>query len=108
VASLFLGAHGFYLLRVIGKPSGYIENTTVLVKRGAYRYIRHPLYASLLWFAWGVFFKSPSLVGGALALVATGSLMATARVEEGENLRKFGAEYAAYMKETKLFVPFLL
>ena len=108
MASLFLVAHGFYLLRVIGKPSGYIENTTVLVKRGAYRYIRHPLYASLLWFAWGVFFKSPSLVGGALALVATGSLMATARVEEGENLRKFGAEYAAYMKETKLFVPFLL
>lgn len=54
--SLILSVHGFYLLRVIGKPKHRIENTTTLgfentttlVIVGAYKYIRHPLYSSLL------------------------------------------------------------
>lgn len=107
IASLFLVVHGFYLLRQIGKPDGAIENTTILVTRGAYKYIRHPLYSSLLWLAWGIFFKAPSWLGGALTLVATTALFATARVEEAENLRKFGDEYAAYIEATKMFIPLL-
>jgi protein-S-isoprenylcysteine O-methyltransferase Ste14 len=35
-------------------------------------------------------------------------LVATARVEEAENLRFFGEEYQEYMKRTKMFVPYLL
>jgi len=108
IASAGLAIHGFHLLHAIGKPSGDFEATTHLVRVGAYRYIRHPLYASLLWLAWGVFFKLPSLPGGALALAATGFLYATARVEEAENLRRFGTEYLDYMDETRMFVPFVL
>ncbi len=107
LASLFLAVHGFYLLRVIGQPEGKFENTTTLVTAGAYRYIRHPLYASLLFLGWGAFCKQPSLLGGFLVLATTAFLVATARVEEAENRRKFGAEYAAYMKTTKMFIPFL-
>lgn len=33
-------------------------------------------------------------------------MIATARVEEAENLQKFGEDYAAYMKTTKRFIPF--
>ena len=106
-ASVFLAVHGVHLLRVIGKPQGQFENTTTLVKLGAYKFIRHPLYSSLLLLAWGVFFKHPSLLGGALALMATVFLVATARVEEMENSNKFGGEYAAYMKATKMFIPFV-
>lgn len=105
--SLFLVVHGFYLLRTLGRPDKGIDHTTTLVIRGVYRYIRHPLYASLLWLGWGVFFKDPSLVGGILALVASVSLIATARVEEAENLRKFGTDYSTYMKSTRMFIPFL-
>jgi len=107
LASLFLAVHGFYLLRVVGRPEGKFENTTTLVTVGAYRYIRHPLYASLLFLGWGAFCKQPSLLGGFLALAATAFLVATAKVEEAENRRKFGADYAAYMKTTKMFIPFL-
>ncbi len=106
-SSLILAVHAFYLLRVIGRPKGGIEHTTTLVMLGAYKYIRHPLYASLLLLGGGVFFKDPSLLGGVLALAATAFLIATARVEETENLPKFGADYAAYMKATKRFLPFL-
>ena len=104
-ASLALAAHGFYLLMVIGKPEGHFENTTAIVMLGAYKYIRHPLYASLILFAWGTFFKVISLQGVMLATVVTALLFATARVEESENLHKFGEEYAAYMVKTKMFVP---
>jgi protein-S-isoprenylcysteine O-methyltransferase Ste14 len=107
VASLFLVLHGFHLLRVVGRPEGKIENTTTLVRVGAYKYIRHPLYGSLLLLAWGIFFKDPSWLGGALAVVASLTLWATAKVEEAENLARFGASYAAYIKTTKRFIPFL-
>ncbi len=107
VASIFLAIHGFYLLRAIGKPTDGFEATTNLVRKGAYRYIRHPLYSSLLLFTWGVFLKEVSLLSTILVLIATAALIATAKVEEGENLRKFGEEYADYKRETRMFIPFL-
>jgi protein-S-isoprenylcysteine O-methyltransferase Ste14 len=113
--SLFLAVHGFYLLRVIGKPKRRIEktanlefeNTTTLVIVGTYKYIRHPLYSSLLLLGWGVFFKNLSLLSSILALITSAFLIATAKVEEAENLEKFGPHYAVYMKATKMFIPFL-
>ena len=107
LSSLILAMYGFYLLRVLGRPKAGIENTTVLVMVGAYKYIRHPLYASLLLLGWGVFFKDPSLLGGILVVMTSIFLIATAKVEETENLQKFGDDYAAYMKTTKMFIPFL-
>jgi len=107
LSSLVLAVHGFYLLREIGRPEGSFENTTTLVRRGAYRYIRHPLYGSLFLLGWGAFLKDPSLSGGLLILATCVFLVATARVEEAENLQKFGADYAAYVKATRMFIPFL-
>lgn len=106
-ASLALAIHGFYLLVVVGKPKENFENTTAMVMLGAYRYIRHPLYASLILLVWGVFFKDVSLQGLMLTAVASVFLFTTARVEEFENLHKFGEDYASYMTKTKMFIPFL-
>ncbi len=107
-ASLLLALHGFTLLIAIGKPKVYFENTTVLVTLGAYRVIRHPLYASLILFLWGTFCKAPSLQGVLLSVVGTVFLFATAKVEELENIHRMGDEYVAYMKQTKMFIPHLL
>jgi len=115
IISLFLVIHGFQLLRRVGKPDSKrndpslvgIEKTTRLVSVGAYRYIRHPLYSSLLYGAWGVFFKHPSWAGISLAVITTFFLTVTAKTEEAENIRFFGAAYQSYMKQTKMFVPFL-
>jgi protein-S-isoprenylcysteine O-methyltransferase Ste14 len=98
---------GFYLLHVIGRPKSGIESTTTLVKIGAYKYIRHPLYSSLLFLIWGVFFKDITPVGGVIASVSTALLIVIAKMEETENIQKFGAEYTAYMKSTRMFIPFL-
>ena len=83
------------------------EKTTTLVTTGVYQYIRHPLYSSLLLLAWGVFFKAPDWLGAVLLLAATLCLFATAKADEAECTRFFGPSYQAYMKRTKMFVPFL-
>jgi protein-S-isoprenylcysteine O-methyltransferase Ste14 len=83
------------------------EKTTQLVTSGIYKYIRHPLYSSLLLLTWGIFFKLPSFAGGILALTATLFLIATAKADEDECIKFFGTEYQNYMKHTKRFIPFL-
>lgn len=108
MGSAVLAIHGFYLLRLIGKPVGSIEKTTELVQVGAYRYIRHPLYASLLLFALGAFLKDVSLSASFLFVIVFVFLYATARAEERQNLETFGVEYAEYIRRTKMFIPFLL
>ena len=116
LTSIFLVIHGVRLLRLIGKPNQNLpdnellcfEKTTRLVTVGAYKYIRHPLYSSLLFLAWGAFLKQPaSLPGLLLALIASFFLVLTAKSDESECLLHFGEEYRIYMLETKRFVPFL-
>ena len=115
VASIVFVVLGLRLLRTIGQQDGQrkdpallgLERTSRLVTSSLYRYIRHPLYSSLLFLAWGMFFKSPSWLDGGLALLCTLFLTATARVEEQENMRFFGDEYAAFMKHSKMFIPFI-
>jgi protein-S-isoprenylcysteine O-methyltransferase Ste14 len=114
-ASIGLAIEGFRLLRIVGRPAPTaalttnlpFENTTTLVTVGAYRFIRHPLYASLLAFVWCAYLKNPSSIAGiVLAFAATGFLLATALAEERENLASFGPAYAAYMQQTRRFIPF--
>ena len=107
VSSLALAIHGFYLLHQIGKPASGIEDTTTLVINGAYKYIRHPLYSSLLLFAWGAFCKDFSILSLILVLIASIFIILTAKFEETENLARFGDDYAKYIKKTKMFIPFL-
>jgi protein-S-isoprenylcysteine O-methyltransferase Ste14 len=84
-----------------------IEKTTRLVTTGIYRHIRHPLYSSLLLLAWGVFFKKPGWLACCLAVGACAFLLATAKAEEDENTRYFGTAYREYMRQTKMFIPFI-
>jgi len=84
-----------------------MEKTSKLVTVGLYGYIRHPLYSSLLCLAWAMFFKSPSWLEAALALLCTLFLTTTAYAEERENIIYFGDEYVEYMKRSKRFIPFV-
>jgi protein-S-isoprenylcysteine O-methyltransferase Ste14 len=109
-------AFGIRSLRDQGKPVAQrdaepqllaFEKTSTLVTTGIYHYIRHPLYSSLLLLTWGIFFKDPSGSGALLALAATLFLIATARADEAECIRFFGLPYQTYMKQTRMFVPFV-
>jgi protein-S-isoprenylcysteine O-methyltransferase Ste14 len=115
-ASIGLAVEGFRLLRRMGRPAPTaarstnlpFENTTTLVTVGVYRFIRHPLYASLLALVGCAYLKNPLSISCIVpALGASDFLIATATAEERENLARFGAAYADYMKRTHRFVPFL-
>lgn len=115
--ALYLLLHGLFLLRMRGghAPQRQVEaanfafeNTARLVQEGLYRYIRHPLYASLLLLTWGLFCKHPQWLELPLALLGSLALVLTARVEERENLATFGIEYRVYMQRSRMFLPFML
>ncbi len=116
IISLFLVLPGVRLLHQKGmaneqqrsEPLLGFEKTTVLVTDGVYHYIRHPLYSSLLFLTWGIFFKDPSPFGVLLGLAATMFLILTARAEEREDISYFGEAYREYMQRTKMFVPYVL
>jgi len=107
ICSLVLAVHGFRILRVHGRPKGGFEQTTALVAEGAFRYVRHPMYGSLLLLAFGALLKSISWLGAGLAVVTTLCLVLTALAEEQENLARFGPSYAAYRARTRMFIPWL-
>jgi protein-S-isoprenylcysteine O-methyltransferase Ste14 len=118
--SIFMAIHGFWLLKQVGKPQKFakngppefaanyaFENTSILVTIGAYRYIRHPLYSSLLLLGMGAYFKDVSIFATILLVVEIIFLYFTARIEEKENLIRFGESYAVYMKHTRMFIPLI-
>lgn len=116
-ASLIPLGFGVKELRARGKPVEVregdpsllaFEKTTALVTTGIYRYIRHPLYSSLLLLAWGIFFKNPSWFGSGLLALGTLFLVLTARADEAECQKFFGTVYHDYIKKTKMFIPFVI
>lgn len=108
ILSLYPVSVGFYLLKREGNPDSNFENTSKLVKSGIYGYIRHPLYLSVFIFGMGVLFKDPESIQIMLGIVIFISIIITSGVEEKEMIAKFGDEYKDYMKETKMFIPFIV
>jgi protein-S-isoprenylcysteine O-methyltransferase Ste14 len=104
----FLRTQGRQADKREGDPSLYgFEKTTNLVTSGIYKYIRHPLYCSLLLLTWGIFFKHITLTAATLAVTATIFLVFTAKADEAECTRFFGSQYQEYMKRSKMFIPYI-
>ena len=115
IISVYLVIAGVILLKRIGKPDKSRENealfkfeqTTELVDTGIFKYIRHPLYSSLIFITWGIFLKNPTLVLFVVSIISTVSLYLTAIYDEKECIIYFGAKYKDYMKRSKRFIPYI-
>lgn len=106
--SIYPVVAGYLLLKREGKPSVNFENTSKLVKSGIYGYIRHPLYLSVFLFGTGIMLKDLHSVQLSLGTINLIAVFLTAKIEENEMIAKFGDEYREYMKETKMFIPYIL
>ncbi len=106
--SAYLALASYILLKIIGKPEGHFEYTTELVTTGLYRFIRHPMYGALLFFAIGAWLKQPLYWPAAVIfVVVVVALFFTTKAEEQDMIEAFGQRYADYMKTTKRFIPFV-
>lgn len=113
--SIYSVIAGVILLKKVGKPGAnrdeetlyQFEKTSDLVELGIYKYIRHPLYSSLLFLAWGIFMKNPTTSLFIVAMLSSVCLYLTAIFDEKECLVFFGDRYKEYMKRTKRFIPFI-
>jgi len=106
-ASAVLPVYGWATLRDRGRPKGHFENTRKLVTAGPYRYIRHPMYASLVCLGWGAYLKDVTAGGTLLVVLATVFAVVLARVEEAEMRLKFGRAYDKYIRRTAMFFPYV-
>jgi protein-S-isoprenylcysteine O-methyltransferase Ste14 len=107
IGSVYPGIAGYLTLKTKGEAKDHFENTTVLVRSGIYKYIRHPLYCSLLLLGTGIMFKDPGSVQVITGIINIIAIYFTGRIEEKEMISKFGNQYIEYMKSTKMFIPFL-
>jgi protein-S-isoprenylcysteine O-methyltransferase Ste14 len=108
IFSAYIAIAGYFILKRRGKPDSNFENTSVLVKTGLYRYIRHPLYLSIFLLGTGIMLKQTGILQISFGIINLIAIFLTARIEEKEMIAKFGDEYRVYILETKMFIPFLL
>jgi protein-S-isoprenylcysteine O-methyltransferase Ste14 len=118
--SIFLLIPAVRLMKKMGKPKENrsdipadstlyaFEKTSELIQTGIFKYIRHPMYGSLLFLTWGVCLKNPELTLILISILSTIFLYVTAKTEEKEDIKYFGDEYRKYIKKSKMFVPYIL
>lgn len=116
IISAYLAITGIILLKKATKPEKLriddalfkFEKTTELVDYGIYKYIRHPLYSSLIFLNFGVYFKNTNNQLLIIAVISTVFLYLTAFFDEKECIQYFGKKYEDYIKRSKMFIPFML
>jgi len=85
----------------------YADQT--LVTGGPYRFVRHPLYASLIWMIYGaaLAYLNP-LAALENAIIFVPAMIYRARQEEAMLEQRFGEAYILYKRRTGRFLPYCL
>lgn len=115
LSSFTLALSGLWIMFRKGKASKlrnekelfHFERTTRLIQEGAYKHIRHPLYASLTYLTWGILLKQMTIILLLVTIFSTVLFYITMRIEEEESKAYFGKAYKEYMQKTKRFIPFI-
>ncbi|MCA1790286.1 MAG: hypothetical protein LC667_10645 [Thioalkalivibrio sp.] len=87
--------------RVSAAPS-----SSPIIRRGPYRFIRHPMYSAALLFVWAAVVSHLSVLTLAIGIALTVVVTARVIVEERLLSSQF-PEYRDYARSTKAVVPYL-
>lgn len=106
VIALIIIGNGWYNIyhKYWSKESGQGR----VVKRGVYRYIRHPQYTGFMLITLGMIFEWATLPTLLMWPLVVFMYVRLAKKEERDMIDEFGEEYVAYMEKTKRFIPFLV
>jgi protein-S-isoprenylcysteine O-methyltransferase Ste14 len=78
-----------------------------LVTRGPYHWLRHPIYAAILYFIWSTAVDHRSVQSVAAALLVTAGACVRMYAEESLLMTTY-PDYAAYRARTARVIPFVL
>ena len=104
---VFLGLWAIYAMRIGNfniRP--IVKADGVLIERGPYKFIRHPMYAAIFLTFTPLVVESFSLLRAAFILILVINLCVKCRFEEGL-LKDHFKEYADYMTRTKRIIPYI-
>jgi protein-S-isoprenylcysteine O-methyltransferase Ste14 len=92
-----------------GAPPQRFQEGQTIIRKGPYRYVRHPSYTGAIMIFTGIGLAILSW-GAVLVLLLASCVVYGYRihVEEKALVAKFGDEYTAYVKEMKMLIPFVL
>jgi methanethiol S-methyltransferase len=102
IAVLQTGAMSFAGLQQLF-TGGKEGETSALVVKGLYRFVRHPIYTFSLMFVW--FSPTFTVNSLAFALGVTGYFLVGIFFEERKLVREFGQSYLDYKSKTPALVP---
>jgi protein-S-isoprenylcysteine O-methyltransferase Ste14 len=84
------------------------SNTTKgeLITTGPYRWLRHPIYASIIYFSWASVISYPFIDTIAAVILISGGLFVRMKLEEKSLVSTYD-NYSEYSKCTKRIIPFI-
>lgn len=101
ILASYLAVTGLYL--VFGKKRA----KPVVIREGAFRIIRHPIYLSEIILYLGLLTLSISLAALVIWIVGIVFLHYISRHEEKLLIARFGEEYKKYMRDVPMWIPLL-
>ena len=107
VAGIFLVASTFISLKRIGRPTSGLEDTTIMIHRGIFKILRHPLYLGLSLSTIGFLFAYQAVALIIIGIIAIILFYIASIVEDSYNVKKFGREYIEHMKKVPIWNFFL-
>jgi protein-S-isoprenylcysteine O-methyltransferase Ste14 len=107
IAGIFFIVSSFVSLKRIGRPTSGLEDTTIMIRRGIFRILRHPLYLGLSLITIGFLFAYQAIALIIIGIIAIILFYIASKVEDSYNVKKFGSRYAEYIKNIPLWNFFL-
>jgi len=106
VLGIFLRQWSIVLLGGFFSALVSVQERQTIIRKGPYRYVRHPSYTGAIMIFTGIGLAILSW-GAVLVLLLVSCIVYGYRigVEEKAMVERFGEEYRAYMRETKMLVP---
>jgi len=106
VLGIFLRQWSIALLGGFFSTLVSVQEGQTIIRKGPYRYVRHPSYTGAILIFTGIGFAIRSWGAVLVLLLASFAVYGyRIHVEEKALVAKFGDEYVAYMEETKMLVP---
>jgi len=104
---LFIGIWAIFIMKFNFNIAPDVLNDTKLVVQGPYKFIRHPMYTSVLGLALCYVIDSFTIFNLIMFIVLSIDLIMKLNYEE-KMLEKRFAEYSEYKKMTKRIIPYVL